>query len=57
VVAGLHLPARTRVHDLSSDAPVKATPGRHGSLLILPASEEPPAVRVLRVRLVPPETE
>jgi alpha-L-fucosidase len=57
VVAGLHLPARTRVHDLTADAAVKTAPGRHGSTLTLPASAEQSAVRVLRVRPVPPGLE
>jgi alpha-L-fucosidase len=54
VVSGLHLPARTRVHDLTADLAVKTAPGRQGSALALPPLSDPAPVRVLRVRPIPP---
>jgi alpha-L-fucosidase/DNA-binding FadR family transcriptional regulator len=57
VVTGLHLPARSRVHDLTADAAVRAAPGSHGSILSLPRLAGPAPVRVLRVQPVPPTLE
>ena len=57
VIPGLYFPPRAKVHDLTTNTPIKASGGRNGSVLALPHLLEAEPVRVLRVHPCPPALE